>query len=195
MPLQHDWQLVQVLADKPVTELVDGDVVSAVEFDQSGNFLATGDRGGRVRIYERVSGNPRNSSQSAGAAKKVDEEYQLWHEFQSHDAEFDYLKSLEIEEKINCLRWCKPLTSAFLLLTTNDKTIKLWRVSDKSKSVISSYVDKKSLPATTPSARRIPPFPRTQNGVHASPRRIFANGHAYHINSISLNSDCETFIR
>ena len=24
-------------------------------------------------------------------------------------AEFDYLKSLEIEEKINCLRWCRPL--------------------------------------------------------------------------------------
>lgn len=31
-------------------------------------------------------------------------------------------------------------------------------------------------------------------GIQSSTRRVFANGHAYHINSISLNSDCETFI-
>ena len=45
---------------------------------------------------------------SAGAReeKPVPFEYKLWHDFQSHEAEFDYLKSLEIEEKINCLRWC-----------------------------------------------------------------------------------------
>ncbi len=43
-----DWNLIQVLGDKPVSELVDGDVDSAVEFDQSGDYLATqaGDRGG-----------------------------------------------------------------------------------------------------------------------------------------------------
>lgn len=30
--------------------------------------------------------------------------------------------------------------------------------------------------------------------VEASPRRIFANAHTYHINSISVNSDYETYI-
>ena len=30
--------------------------------------------------------------------------------------------------------------------------------------------------------------------VEASPRRIFANAHTYHINSISINSDCETYL-
>ena len=30
--------------------------------------------------------------------------------------------------------------------------------------------------------------------VEAIPKRIFANAHAYHINSISLNSDQETFM-
>ena len=48
-------------------------------------------------------------------------------EFQSHEPEFDYLKSLEIEEKINQVRWCHSCNSQ-LLLSTNDKTIKLWRV-------------------------------------------------------------------
>ena len=30
--------------------------------------------------------------------------------------------------------------------------------------------------------------------MSAAPRRVFANAHAYHINSISLNSDGETYI-
>ncbi|KAJ7428930.1 hypothetical protein WISP_00434 [Willisornis vidua] len=30
--------------------------------------------------------------------------------------------------------------------------------------------------------------------VEASPRRIFANAHTYHINSISVNSDCATYL-
>lgn len=53
-------------------------------------------------------------------------------EFQSHEPEFDYLKSLEIEEKINQVRWCHSCNSQ-LLLSTNDKTIKLWRVRRRSR--------------------------------------------------------------
>lgn len=30
--------------------------------------------------------------------------------------------------------------------------------------------------------------------VEASPRRVFANAHTYHINSISVNSDHETYL-
>ncbi len=41
-------------------------------------------------------------------------------EFQSHEPEFDYLKSLEIEEKINQIKWCPQTTSnCHILLTTN----------------------------------------------------------------------------
>jgi hypothetical protein len=29
------------------------DIISAVEFDSSGNYLATGDKGGRVVLFER----------------------------------------------------------------------------------------------------------------------------------------------
>jgi hypothetical protein len=75
-----DWNLVQVLGDKPVSELVDGDVDSAVEFDQSGDYLATGDRGGRVRIYEKLSGSAAVGALApSGAAKGEDgTEYRLW---------------------------------------------------------------------------------------------------------------------
>lgn len=40
-------------------------------------------------------------------------------QFQSHEPEFDYLKSLEIEEKINRIRWCKRQNAAHFLLSTN----------------------------------------------------------------------------
>lgn len=42
--------------------------------------------------------------------------------------QFDYLKSLEIEEKINNVRWCATPNGALFILSTNDKTIKLWKV-------------------------------------------------------------------
>ena len=44
--------------------------------------------------------------------------YSFYTEFQSHEPEFDYLKSLEIEEKINSIRWCHnrgPNSGIFLI--------------------------------------------------------------------------------
>ena len=32
------------------------DIISAVEFDHTGNYLATGDKGGRVVLFERNDG-------------------------------------------------------------------------------------------------------------------------------------------
>lgn len=59
----------------------------------------------------------------------------MYSTFQSHEPEFDYLKSLEIEEKINKIRWLKRKNPAHFLLSTNDKTIKLWKVSERDKRV------------------------------------------------------------
>lgn len=46
-------------------------------------------------------------------------DYNVYSTFQSHEPEFDYLKSLEIEEKINKIRWLKQCNSAHFLLSTN----------------------------------------------------------------------------
>jgi hypothetical protein len=48
-------------------------------------------------------------------------EYKFYTEFQSHEPEFDYLKSLEIEEKINKIKWCKRQNAAHFLLSTNGR--------------------------------------------------------------------------
>lgn len=46
-------------------------------------------------------------------------EYNVYSTFQSHEPEFDYLKSLEIEEKINKIRWLPQKNAAHFLLSTN----------------------------------------------------------------------------
>ena len=48
-------------------------------------------------------------------------EYNVYSTFQSHEPEFDYLKSLEIEEKINKIRWLPQQNAAYYLLSTNGR--------------------------------------------------------------------------
>lgn len=50
-------------------------------------------------------------------------EYNVYSTFQSHEPEFDYLKSLEIEEKINKIRWLPQKNAAQFLLSTNGQCI------------------------------------------------------------------------
>jgi hypothetical protein len=45
--------------------------------------------------------------------------YRFYTEFQSHEGEFDYLKSLEIEEKINQIKWCRKTNGAQFLISAN----------------------------------------------------------------------------
>ncbi|RWW82497.1 hypothetical protein BHE74_00009036 [Ensete ventricosum] len=48
-------------------------------------------------------------------------EFRYKTEFQSHEPEFDYLKSLEIEEKINKIKWCQAANNAMSMsLFLND---------------------------------------------------------------------------
>lgn len=37
----------------PMLTLISADIISTVEFDHTGNYLATGDKGGRVVLFER----------------------------------------------------------------------------------------------------------------------------------------------
>lgn len=49
-------------------------------------------------------------------------EYNVYSTFQSHEPEFDYLKSLEIEEKINKIKWLPQQNAAYFLLSTNGQS-------------------------------------------------------------------------
>ncbi|XP_066880234.1 serine/threonine-protein phosphatase 2A 55 kDa regulatory subunit B delta isoform isoform X9 [Kogia breviceps] len=107
------------------------DVISTVEFSHSGDLLATGDKGGRVVIFQREQEN-KSRPHSRG-------EYNVYSTFQSHEPEFDYLKSLEIEEKINKIRWLPQQSAAHFLLSTNDDLrINLWHleITDRSFNIV-----------------------------------------------------------
>jgi len=192
-----DWKFCQVFGDRsPVEEVSDVDIVSAVEFNETGEYIATGDRGGRVVIFERCQDKDAAKSKKKEAKTP---EYKFFVEFQSHEPEFDYLKSLEIEEKINKIKWLNRSSNGHFLLTTNDKTIKLWKVHEKKvKQVISTNIaNGVQPPSKTPPAIHSLKIPRVQvreSIITATGRRVYANAHAYHINSISVNSDGETYI-
>lgn len=126
-------------------------------------------------------------------------QFRFWTQFQSHESEFDYLKSIDIEEKINAIRWCRHSGDACRLIATNDKTIKVWRVSEADVKTVARLTPPE--PGPSPPATRwlhAPAnFPRLEalgKGIKATPRRVFSNAHAYHINSVSVNSDEETFL-
>jgi hypothetical protein len=42
---------------------VAADIISAVEFDADGSYLATGDKGGRVVLFEQISTQPVSQGQ------------------------------------------------------------------------------------------------------------------------------------
>lgn len=48
----------------PAAARAAADVISAVEFDGDGSYLATGDKGGRVVLFEKVATQPVSSSSS-----------------------------------------------------------------------------------------------------------------------------------
>nr|GMC53848.1 serine/threonine protein phosphatase 2A 55 kDa regulatory subunit B beta isoform-like isoform X2 [Ipomoea batatas] len=144
-------------------------------------------------------------------------EFRYKTEFQSHEPEFDYLKSLEIEEKINKIRWCQTANGALFLLSTNDKTIKFWKVQEKKiKKICNMNIDPSKAVgngsvASNPklclanggctdklynnlNALRLPTVTSHESSLAARCRRVYAHAHDYHINSISSNSDGETFI-
>nr|KAJ0225381.1 hypothetical protein LSAT_V11C100015230 [Lactuca sativa] len=243
-PPPLDWKFSQVFGERTAGEEVqEVDIISAIEFDKSGDHLATGDRGGRVVLFERTDkkehGGNRKDLEKTDYPISRHPEFRYKTEFQSHEPEFDYLKSLEIEEKINKIRWCQTSNGALFLLSSNDKTIKFWKVQEKKikkiaemsmdtsnskasgngnvgSSIVTSNpklhlanggcTDKDksytslsnalSFPSGGIASLRLPVVVVTSNETNlvARCRRVYAHAHDYHINSISNNSDGETFI-
>ncbi|KAI8474072.1 MAG: PP2A-twin subunit [Monoraphidium minutum] len=222
-----EWQFLQCFGERtPGEEVQEADVISAVEFDSDGSYLATGDKGGRVVLFEKVPMQQRFAGMDQRAPPPLPRgpgfEYRYLTEFQSHEPEFDALKSLEIEEKINKVRWVRSSSSTKHIISTNDKTIKLWKVYEKRVASVTGFnVDRSGggflpgvngaqrLPGAAPlggpaaaaasAARgprplRLPTVAGAELLLASRTKRVYANAHTYHINSISVNSDQETFL-
>lgn len=134
-------------------------------------------------------------------------EYNVYSTFQSHEPEFDYLKSLEIEEKINQIKWLKKKNAANFIISTNgtcgalqsvnlfidlDKTVKLWKISERERKMAEGNFNLRGDDGSMKplgGGLILPKLVPMELIVEASPRRVYANAHTYHINSISVNSD------
>lgn len=92
------------------------DLLSAMSFDKRGDYLSVGDRGGRVIIFERKIENGQ-------------EDFDYFTEFQSHTKTYDTLLSSDISEQIKSIEWLNNGNcSKPMLLTQNDRVVKLWRL-------------------------------------------------------------------
>lgn len=231
-----DWKFSQVFGEPtPGEDVQDIDVISAIEFDKTGDNLAVGDRGGRLVVFEKKAGKDVLTEQpSRNVLEQLDfvvsrhPEFQYKTEFQSHEPEFDYLRSVEIEEKVNRVKWCPTPNGSLFILSTNDKTIKLWKVTERklkkvkemdlnpsvssenallaemsfvrgqSKSLFASgyslewkeEMDRSTLPSNIRDADVV----GIGDSAPARCRKVYAHAHDFNINSISNNSDGETFV-
>ncbi|KAK1788001.1 hypothetical protein P4O66_016470 [Electrophorus voltai] len=128
------------------------DIISTVEFNSTGELLATGDKGGRVVVFQR-------------------------------EQEF-------------CLSFM-VFISGFAILEHDNKTVKLWKISERDKRPEGYNLkdeDGRVRDPSTITALRVPVLRPMDLMVEATPRRVFSNAHTYHINSISVNSDYETYM-
>lgn len=104
------------MGERDQARISDGDVLSTINFDKTGKFLAVGDGGGRVIMfkYSEINGS-----------RYFDYKYHT--EIQAHEPDFDHLKSVEVSEKVNTLEFLHPSGNTEVrFLSTNDKRIKLW---------------------------------------------------------------------
>lgn len=105
-------------------------------FSKTGDHLTLGDMAGRLIVFQQ------NTIQKA---KKTYEEFNYITEIQSHYKDFDYLKSVDIEERINSIEWLHGSNNSLLMLSTNDKTIKLWKLSNKTIKRCEPFQNKKGI--------------------------------------------------
>lgn len=178
-----EWKFTQVFGDKALSDNAnEEDIITAMTFSREGRFLAVGDAAGRVVLFEH------NQVKKNG---KLSSELTYTNEFQSHYKEFDCLKSVDIEQKINVIEFLPGEKSNQFLLTSNDKTIKLWKLGEGTVRRSERFPKRSNW---IQSALELPEMKTLDTGVNPLNKVIFPNLHGYNINSVSVCADGERFL-
>ncbi|KAK8796952.1 hypothetical protein WA588_001077, partial [Blastocystis sp. NMH] len=184
------WHFCQHFGEKiPIDDVSNVDILSSLVFNEDGRFLAAGDNGGRVVIFQQegIPDSREDEMVVVSGSKEKSEEYRFFSEFQSHEPEFDYLSSTEIQERINVIRWIPSNSNSLSLLSTNDKTIKLWRLSEK-------HIGRIPCPLLDGASHSQGKEQHPSTDIVAQNKRVFGHAHSYNIHSLSCFNDGETFI-
>ena len=107
----------------PGEKVLEEDIITTLKYDDKGHHLALGDQAGRIIIFKEGS-------------NRKEEPLEYLTEFQSHTKEFDALRSMEVEESITGISWLPSQGKYMKLLTSNSKTIKTWKLFEKTEKRI-----------------------------------------------------------
>ena len=183
MENKNKWKFTQVFGDKfSADKVANEDIISALNFDKSGNYLAVGDRAGRLILFQR---NLHTKS------KTPFNEFIYLTEIQSHYKEFDFLQSTDIDERINCVEWLNQSGENMMMLSANDKTIKLWKVSNKTVKKSEKFPSRSSI---NQSSLKLPKLKTIDQALCPALKRTFPNLHGYHIHSLSQCNNSVNFL-
>ncbi|KAK1285463.1 Serine/threonine protein phosphatase 2A 55 kDa regulatory subunit B beta isoform [Acorus calamus] len=191
-PPPLDWRFSQVFGERAVGEEVqEVDIISAIEFDKSGDHLATGDRGVewsclRGRMLER-------DLEGEDYLMVRHPEFRYKTEFQSHEPEVQEKKVKKICE-MNMDPSCSAENGSILSPSTPIDSKMCLANGGCSEKPYNHLNNDFSFPTGGFPSLRLPVVASQETSLVARCRRIYAHAHDYHINSISTNSDGETFI-
>ncbi|XP_054820789.1 serine/threonine protein phosphatase 2A 55 kDa regulatory subunit B beta isoform-like [Prosopis cineraria] len=122
----------QILGDRPPAD----QFREAIQFEKHGDYLAIGDQGGRVVIFEKGGGKiklqyTRKFLEDLDSAPARRPKSRYLSEFQSHEPEVDCFRNVEVTERIKKVNWCIAQNGLLLILSANNKTIKLWMIKER----------------------------------------------------------------
>uniref|UniRef100_A0A7I4A841 Serine/threonine-protein phosphatase 2A 55 kDa regulatory subunit B n=1 Tax=Physcomitrium patens TaxID=3218 RepID=A0A7I4A841_PHYPA len=188
-----EWKFSQVFGERGIGEEVqEVDIISAIEFDKSGEHLATGDRGGRVVLFDRTDGveqRTRKELENTDCSPSRHPDYRYSTEIQSHEPEVSE-KKLKQVSNLNIAPGVYGNGSAI----SSSLSLNPTGFCPRSRSFPFSSDSDFMFPLGGIPALHLPSVSSNESTLVARCRKVYANAHAYHINSISTNSDCETYI-
>ncbi|CAH8561515.1 unnamed protein product [Heterobilharzia americana] len=169
--------------------------ISTIEFNEEGTHLAYGNADGIVSTIELGKADVSDITQRCHTCSKP---YQI---FLSHEPEFDCLKSQAIEEKISHIRWLPRSGRSHFLLSSNERTIKLWQLTElptQSFSNLNFPVEcgcRRKVVIRSLSDIKVPVCIKNYENttVRVQNKKIFARGHGFTIVGLSPSADRETF--
>lgn len=170
--------------------------ISTIEFNCDGTHFAYGNGDGIVSVVEMGLAEESEVTHARHTCSKP------YHSFLSHETEFDVLKSQEIDGRITIIRWLPKSAQSHFLLASNERTIKLWRLSDVPVQTFSNLNFptergcRRKLIIRSPSDIKVPKgsinttfrVPRVWN------KRNFDRAHNFCITGLSTSIDRETFL-
>ncbi|THU42855.1 hypothetical protein C4D60_Mb00t05560 [Musa balbisiana] len=161
------------------------DIISSVEFESRGDYLATGDHGGRVVLFERTNGKDLRSRKELEHTDSSVTSHPLYSyktEFQSHEIEVSdhrVKKVIEMDSNAHISSENALLSEKSFLTDQNIQSVPngyhLEWITKKPKSTFPTYKES--------------PKMMFKFGECASSRcrRVYSHAHDYNINSMSIN--------